>query len=165
MQIPWHFPQRTRASVDFLIRRGLGNNALWILSVCARVRAQLLQSCLTLRGTRDHSPPGSSVHGILQERRLDWVAMPSSKGSSWPRNRTCVSGTEHTSLSSRFLKSCFPTYFYSFSCSMADGFFTFLFLFSHTIIPQESSLFSIFCRCVDISTCGKRTPSYDSPFV
>ena len=36
-------------------------------------------------------PPGSSVHGILQARILEWVAMPSSRGSSWPRDRTCVS--------------------------------------------------------------------------
>ena len=36
------------------------------------------------------SPPGSSVHGISQARILEWVAMPSCGGSSWPRNRTCV---------------------------------------------------------------------------
>ena len=39
------------------------------------------------------SPPGSSVHGILQARILEWVAMPSSRGSSWPRDRTWVSCT------------------------------------------------------------------------
>ena len=39
----------------------------------------------------DHSPPGSSVHGILQARILEWVAMPCSRGSSWPGDRTCVS--------------------------------------------------------------------------
>ena len=38
----------------------------------------------------DCSPPGSSVHGI-QSRILEWVAMPSPKGSSQPRHRTCVS--------------------------------------------------------------------------
>ena len=37
------------------------------------------------------SPPGSSVYGILQARILEWVAVPSSRGSSWPRNWTCVS--------------------------------------------------------------------------
>ena len=36
-------------------------------------------------------PPGSSVHGILQARTLEWVAVPSSRGSSWPRDWTCVS--------------------------------------------------------------------------
>ena len=37
------------------------------------------------------SPPGSSVHEILQARVLEWVVMPSSEGSSWPRDRTLVS--------------------------------------------------------------------------
>ena len=39
----------------------------------------------------DCSPPGSSVQGILQARMLEWVAMPSSRASSPPRDRTCVS--------------------------------------------------------------------------
>ena len=37
------------------------------------------------------SLPGSSVCRILQARILEWVAVPSSRGSSWPRNWTCVS--------------------------------------------------------------------------
>ena len=43
------------------------------------------QSSLTLRDTMDCSPPSSSVRGILQARILEWVAMPSSRGSSQPR--------------------------------------------------------------------------------
>ena len=39
------------------------------------------------------SLPDSSVHGILQARILEWVAMTSSRGSSWPRDRTWVSRT------------------------------------------------------------------------
>ena len=39
----------------------------------------------------DCSPPGSSVHGIFQARILEWVAMPSSRGPSQPRDRTHVS--------------------------------------------------------------------------
>ena len=38
----------------------------------------------------DCSPPGSSVHGILKPRILEWVAISSSWGSSWPRNCTCI---------------------------------------------------------------------------
>ena len=38
----------------------------------------------------DRSPPDSSVHGILQARILEWVVMPSSRGSFWPRDWTCV---------------------------------------------------------------------------
>ena len=47
--------------------------------------------CLTLCNPIDCTPPGSSVHGILQARLLEWVAMPSSRGSFRPRDRTCVS--------------------------------------------------------------------------
>ena len=41
--------------------------------------------CLTLCATMDCSLPGSSAHGILQARILEWVALPFSRGSSWPR--------------------------------------------------------------------------------
>ena len=43
------------------------------------------QSCMTLCDPVDCSPPGFSVHGILQARVLEWVAIASSKGSSQPR--------------------------------------------------------------------------------
>ena len=55
------------------------------------VLAHLLQLCLTLCDLRGYSPPGSSVHGILQTRILEWVAMPSSRGSSGPKDLTCIS--------------------------------------------------------------------------
>ena len=45
------------------------------------------QLCLTLCDPTDCSPPGSSVHGIPQARILEWVAMPSSRGSFWPRGQ------------------------------------------------------------------------------
>ena len=53
--------------------------------------AQSLQSSLTFCDLIDHSPPGSSVHRILQAEILDWVAISSSGGSSPPRNWTHVS--------------------------------------------------------------------------
>ena len=53
--------------------------------------AKPLQSCPTLCDPMDCSPPGSSVHGILQARILGWVAFPFSRGSSQPRDRTQVS--------------------------------------------------------------------------
>ena len=43
------------------------------------------KSCLTLCDPKNCSPTGSSVHGILQARILEWVAMPSSRGSSQSR--------------------------------------------------------------------------------
>ena len=52
------------------------------ISLC--VRAKVLQSCLTPWDPMNCSPPGSSVHGILQARILAWVAIASSRGSSHP---------------------------------------------------------------------------------
>ena len=46
------------------------------------------QSCLTLCDPMDYTPPGSSVHGILQARTLEWVSISSSRGSSWPKDWT-----------------------------------------------------------------------------
>ena len=53
--------------------------------------AKALQSCPTLCNPMGQSPPGSCVHGILQARRLHWAAVPSSRGSSQPRDRTSIS--------------------------------------------------------------------------
>ena len=47
--------------------------------------------CLTLCDPMNCGPPGSSVHGILQARILEWLAMPSSRGSFQPRDQTQVS--------------------------------------------------------------------------
>ena len=57
------------------------------------VRAHSLQVCLTLCYPINRIPSGSSVRGILQERILEWVAMPSSRGSSSPGDWTHVSST------------------------------------------------------------------------
>ena len=50
--------------------------------VCVCVCAKSFQSCLTPRNSMNCSPPGSSIHGILQARILEWVARPSSRESS-----------------------------------------------------------------------------------
>ena len=55
------------------------------------MRARSLQSCLTLCDPMVYSPPGSSVHRILQARILEWIAMPSSRGYSRARGWTRVS--------------------------------------------------------------------------
>ena len=58
----------------------------WVSYLCL-----VSQSCLTLCDSMDCSLPGSSVHGILQARILEWVAGPSFRGSSWPRDQTHIS--------------------------------------------------------------------------
>ena len=65
--------------------------------VCMCVCARMLRhfNCLTLCNSMDSSPPDSSVHGILQARILenteDCIAVSFSKGSSWPRDQSCIS--------------------------------------------------------------------------
>ena len=58
--------------------------------VYACIHAKSLQSCLTLCDPMDCSLPSSSVHGILQARVLEWVAVPVSRGSSRPRDQTLI---------------------------------------------------------------------------
>ena len=70
------------------VSRECGNEAEEVLDALCVLSTQ---SCLTLCNPLDCSPPGSSVHGILWARILEWVAMTSSRGSSRPRNRTPIS--------------------------------------------------------------------------
>ena len=68
------------------------------------LQAKLLQLCPTLCDPKDHSPPGSSVHRVLQARILEWVAMPSSGVSSSPRDWTqvsCIAGGFFTNRTTR----------------------------------------------------------------
>ena len=55
------------------------------------MHAQSLHLGPTLWDPIDCSLPGPSVHGVIQARILEWIALPSSRGSSRPRDWTCVS--------------------------------------------------------------------------
>ena len=59
-----------------------------------------------LCNSSDCSLPGFSVHGIPQARILDWVAIPFSRVSSWPRNQTCLLCLLHWQANS--LSLCHP---------------------------------------------------------
>ena len=88
------------------------------LCVCVLVT----QSCLTVFNPIDYSAPGSSVHGILQARILEWVAIPFSRGSSWHRNWTqvsCIAGKFLTIWATREIPiSWLPGTWYTISCGM-----------------------------------------------
>ena len=80
------------------------------------IESVVAQLCPALSNPMDCSLPGSSVRGILQARILEWIAIPFSRGSSRPRNRTwvsCIAGRFFTVwaprealLSTAFLKKC-----------------------------------------------------------
>ena len=65
----------------------MSEGVIFAVSVCAK----LLQLCPTLWDPMGCSLAGPSVPGILQARTLEWVATPSSRGPSRPRDRACVS--------------------------------------------------------------------------
>ena len=68
----------------------LTNCIMW-MCIHACMHAKSLQLCPALCNPMEYSPPRSSVHGILQARILEWVAMPSSRGSFSPRDQIHVS--------------------------------------------------------------------------
>ena len=63
----------------------------WTSNTCYCMHAQLLSRVWLFCDPRDYGPTGSSVHGIFQARLPEWVAMPSSRGSSRSRDWNHVS--------------------------------------------------------------------------
>ena len=82
------------------------------------IESEVAELYQTLCKPVDCSPPGSSVHGILQTRILQWIAMPSSRESSWPRNLTPAlqadslplnsQGSLHATIAETNKILCFP---------------------------------------------------------
>ena len=69
--------------------RAIRDRVCVCVCVCVRVRARA-QSCPALCDAMDRSSLGFSVHGILQARTVEWVAIPFSRRSSRPRDRTRI---------------------------------------------------------------------------
>ena len=88
---PWDSPgENTGVSCHFLLQ---------CMKVKTERESEVAQSCLTLCDPMDYSPPSSSVHGILQARILEWVAIPFSRESSqrrYPTQVSCISGSFFT---------------------------------------------------------------------
>ena len=87
--------------------------------VCACVHAQSLGCVQLFCDPVDCSLPGFSVHGILQARILEWVAIPSSKGSSQPRDQPVSPALQVYSSPLSHLGS--PVTFVSFCKKLASG--------------------------------------------
>ena len=84
----------------FLLKIMRLNEMMTKIFICIKV----LVSCVQLCDPMDCSLPDSSFHGIFQARILEWVAIPFSRGSSWPRDQTQV--------------SCIAGRFFTFSATM-----------------------------------------------
>ena len=96
--LPWAWGQRFSVKQEGLLGASalplLTLTCIWPVCVCA-------QWCSTHCNSMDCSLPGSSICGIFQARILEWVAISSSRGSSWPRNQIrvfCVSRIGRQSL-------------------------------------------------------------------
>ena len=76
-------PSNAGDEVWCLVKKLRSHMPAWLL--------KSLQSCTILFDPLDCSLPFFSVHGVLTARLLEWVAMPFCRGSSWPRDRSCVS--------------------------------------------------------------------------
>ena len=111
----WHTKEGTGFLVFFMTGERLGSHQS-TLRACVLNHFSCIQLCVTLRTVvhqaplsmsvwvkvtqlhptlRPHGLPGSSVHGILQARMLQWAAIPISRGSFWPRDQTqvcCIAG-------------------------------------------------------------------------
>ena len=83
-QLTGKLPFRNVVSQHLLFSPNLQVWSRHLNLVCYGLIAVMSNSCQPM----DYSPPGSSVHGILQARILEWVAFPFSRGSSQPRDRT-----------------------------------------------------------------------------
>ena len=87
--MPWSAENELSSSIMLLVTCTC---RVWNLQkddLCACVLSQF--SCVQLCDPMDWNLPGFPVHGILQGRILECVAMLSSRGSSWPRDRNCLS--------------------------------------------------------------------------
>ena len=94
-----------------------------------KVKVLVAQWCLTFCDPMDCSPPGSSVHGSLQARILEWVAISFSRGSSQPRDQTevsCIAGRFFTIWTTRQVPSSLRLFTFLFSAFLQ----AFCFLFS-----------------------------------
>ena len=110
------------------------------------------QSCPTLCDPMDCSPPGFFVRGILQARILEWVAIPFSRGSSWPRDQTRVSH-----IAGRFFTNwttiCMNVFFYIFKKKSVPLYLVSAKLFSvvnnpHILLALQNKKFISWSHCM-----------------
>ena len=110
------------------VETGKARRGLCCETLIWKVKVLVTQSCPPLWDPVDCSPPGSSVHGILQARILEWVAIPFSRGSSLTpkiKARSPASGNSHLCVKKSY--TCLwhrrlASVFIFFECSVASSF-------------------------------------------
>ena len=98
-RIPWTEEPgglQSMGSQKLHVTEWLKDNAIIVFTLTLwAVRVLVAQPCLTHCDPTDCSPPGSSARGIFQARTLEWAAISSSRGSSWPREELYYSQLRH----------------------------------------------------------------------
>ena len=166
--------------VDFFLRRVLGLQItvcplhphvvvlLWVSvsspPLLTRTQSYWIKQHLTCLVVSDpswphaYSPPGSSVHGILQAGVLEWVAISFSRGSSWPRDWTCVSCNSYNGRQVLYHyttgEACTVAYVLEiFTCSQSPWFGQNLFPFVWNTFPRPQ-----------LPTCSPESHSQSSAY-
>ena len=86
----WHFCYYINYIYQMCVHMHTSISVCVCVCVCARACTLSCFSCVRLCDSMDCSLPGSSVHGIFQARIREWVAMPSFRQSSRPRDQICI---------------------------------------------------------------------------
>ena len=107
-----------------------------------KVKVLVTQLCPNLCDPVDCSPPGSSVHGVSQAKILEWVVIPFSRGSSWPRNWTQVSLIVGSFFTIWATREAQRTWYLSV-CNFVS--FRNILKFSFWCCPLPDSRFSVVC--------------------
>ena len=109
----------------------------------SRVRAKSLQSCPALCSPVDRSPPGSSVHGILQARMLEWVSCSSPRDLPDPQIKP-VSFVSPAPAGRSFTTSMTWVYIYISGSGIAGSYDTFMFnlLSNAKLFSKATELFT-----------------------
>ena len=113
--------------------------AFKIFSLSLKVKMLVIQSRPTLCDRVDYSPPGSSVHGILQARALEWVTISFSRGSFQPKDWRQVSGIAGKLFTYWVTREASLSLVLNNSIDSSSFTFKFLdFIFSPLLIPVPS---------------------------
>ena len=109
---------------------------VWILCVCIHLSLYcccclVTKSCPTLCDPVDYSPSGSSVHGVLQARILEWIVMSSSGGSSLPGDWTHVSCLAGRFFTTEALGN-HPHTLTFLSLSLSLSLYIYIYIYTHT---------------------------------
>ena len=89
--------------------------------ICCYCCCLVTKLCPTLWDPMDCSPQGSSVHGISHARILQWVVISFTRGSSWPRDQTCISSWQADSLPLSHLGSPIKKFANNKCCNVCGG--------------------------------------------